>query len=178
MKSKLLSGVAIPAILAFGTLTAVAQETTPPAPAPAEKMAPSADPATDPSLAPPAAEPSEKMATPSAPDANAAAPGSYASEQTSDEWRSTKLVGLNVYNANDEKIGDINDLILGSDGKISSAVIGVGGFLGMGEKLVAVPFSDLKFGRDTNGNIRVSLSSTKEALEKAPDFKYGTEKRS
>ncbi len=118
------------------------------------------------------------MAAPSAPDATAAAPGAYASEQTADEWRSTKLVGLNVYNASDEKIGDINDLILGSDGKISSAVIGVGGFLGMGEKLVAVPFSDLKFSRDANGNIRVSLASTKEALEKAPDFKYATEKRS
>jgi sporulation protein YlmC with PRC-barrel domain len=178
MKSKLLSGVAIPAMLAFGTLTAVAQEAPPPTSAPAEKMAPSTEPAIEPSLAPPDAAPSDKMATPSAPDASATAPGSYASEQTSDEWRSTKLVGLNVYNANDEKIGDINDLILGPDGQINSAVIGVGGFLGMGEKLVAVPFSDLKFGRDANGNIRVSRSSTKEALEKAPDFKYVTEKRS
>ncbi len=98
MKSKLLSGIAIPAILAFGTLTAVAQETSPPAPAPAEKMEPSTGPVAEPSVAPPAAAPSEKMAAPSAPDASAAAPGSYASEQTSDEWRSSKIVGLNVYN--------------------------------------------------------------------------------
>jgi sporulation protein YlmC with PRC-barrel domain len=165
MKSKLLLGAAIPVVLALGTLTAVAQEPSPPAPAPAERMI---EPST----------PSEKLVVPSAPDARATAPGSYAAEQTADEWRSTKLVGLNVYNDADEKIGDINDLILGSDGRITSAVIGVGGFLGMGEKLVAVPFSDLKFGRDANGNARVSLASTKEALEKAPDFKYVTEKRS
>lgn len=177
MKSKLLAGVAIPALLAFGSLSAVAQDATPPSPAPAERME-----STPPADITPAPAPAEKMTEPAtpAPDATAAAPapGSYASEQTADEWRSSKLVGLNVYNANDEKIGDINDLLLGADGKISSAVIGVGGFLGMGEKLVAVPFGDLKFSRDENGNVRASLASTKEALEKAPDFKYVTEKRS
>jgi sporulation protein YlmC with PRC-barrel domain len=171
MKSKLLSGIAIPAVLALGTLTAVAQETSPPSPAPAEKMVEPSPPADS-------SAPSENLVAPPAPSASAAAPGAYVAEQTADEWRSTKLIGLNVYNAANEKIGDINDLILASDGQITSAVIGVGGFLGMGEKLVAVPFSDLKFGRDSSGNARVSLSSTKEALEKAPDFKYVTEKRS
>jgi sporulation protein YlmC with PRC-barrel domain len=60
------------------------------------------------------------------------------------EWRTSKLIGLNVYN-NDDKIGDINELIVGKDGKIDAVVIGVGGFLGMGEHDVAVPFEKVKF---------------------------------
>jgi sporulation protein YlmC with PRC-barrel domain len=110
--------------------------------------------------------------------ATVAPSASSASQQSADEWRSTKIVGLNVYNAKGEKIGDINDLILDSDGKVANAVIGVGGFLGLGEKLVAVPFSDLKFSHDSDGTLRVTLNSTKDQLEKAPDFKYLSSKRS
>ena len=60
-------------------------------------------------------------------------------------WRASKLMGLNVYNEQNEKLGDINELIVGKDGKINAVVIGVGGFLGMGEHLVAVPYEKLKF---------------------------------
>ena len=60
------------------------------------------------------------------------------------EWRSSKLIGLNVYNQ-DDKIGDINELIVDHSGKIEAVVIGVGGFLGMGEHDVAVPFGQVKF---------------------------------
>jgi sporulation protein YlmC with PRC-barrel domain len=61
------------------------------------------------------------------------------------EWRGSKLTGLTVYNNNDERIGDINELIIGKDGKIESIVLGVGGFLGLGEHDVAVPFGQVKF---------------------------------
>jgi len=77
-----------------------------------------------------------------------------------------------VYNRANEKVGDINDLILAPDGKISNAVIGVGGFLGMGEKLVAVSFSDLQLNRDADGAMRVTIASSKESLDSAPEFKY------
>jgi hypothetical protein len=77
-----------------------------------------------------------------------------------------------VYNDKNESIGDVDDLILTQDGKISAAIIGVGGFLGMGEKAVAVPYSDLKFSKDSNGKLRVTVSTSKEALENAPAFKY------
>ena len=60
-------------------------------------------------------------------------------------WRSSKLVGLNVYNDTNDKLGSINDLLLDKNGTIKAAVIGVGGFLGVGERLVAVPFDKLKF---------------------------------
>ena len=60
-------------------------------------------------------------------------------------WRSSKLVGLNVYNDSNESLGSINDLLTDKNGDIKAAVIGVGGFLGVGEHLVAVAFDKVKF---------------------------------
>jgi sporulation protein YlmC with PRC-barrel domain len=62
-----------------------------------------------------------------------------------DKWRASKLMGLDVYNEANEKLGDVNELILDKDGKISAVVIGVGGFLGMGEHDIAVTMDKLKF---------------------------------
>lgn len=61
------------------------------------------------------------------------------------DWRSSKMIGLNVYNDSNEKLGSISDMLLDKSGKINAAVIGVGGFLGVGEHLVAVSFDKLKF---------------------------------
>jgi hypothetical protein len=61
------------------------------------------------------------------------------------DWRSSKMIGLNVYNDSNEKLGSISDMLLDKSGKINAAVIGVGGFLGVGERLVAVSFDKLKF---------------------------------
>ena len=61
------------------------------------------------------------------------------------DWRTSKLVGLNVYNNNNESVGSINDLLTDKNGTIKAAVIGVGGLLGVGEHLVAVSFDQIKF---------------------------------
>jgi len=61
------------------------------------------------------------------------------------KWRASKLMGLDVYNEANEKLGDVNELILDKDGKVSVVVIGVGGFLGMGEHDIAVTMDKLKF---------------------------------
>jgi hypothetical protein len=63
-------------------------------------------------------------------------------------WRASKLVGLGVYNANNENLGSINDLLTDRNGNIKAVVIGVGGFLGVGAHLVAVPFDKIKFVND------------------------------
>jgi sporulation protein YlmC with PRC-barrel domain len=60
-------------------------------------------------------------------------------------WQASKLIGVNVYNGQNEKIGDIKELMVDKDGKLADVVIGVGGFLGMGERDVAVKFSELKW---------------------------------
>src|SRR4051794_5357820 len=73
------------------------------------------------------------------------------------QWRASKLMGLNVYNDANEKLGDINELILDKDGKVSAVVIGVGGFLGMGEHDIAVSMDKLKFVEEP---VRTSSTNT------------------
>ena len=72
-------------------------------------------------------------------------------------WRASKLIGVNVYNANNEKIGDINELITNSSGQIQTVVIGVGGFLGMGEHNVGLKFDQVKW---VNEPVRMSATTT------------------
>jgi len=63
----------------------------------------------------------------------------------SGQWRLYKMIGLDVYNQNNEKLGDISELLVDQTGKIQTAILGVGGFLGVGERMVAVNFDQLKF---------------------------------
>jgi sporulation protein YlmC with PRC-barrel domain len=60
-------------------------------------------------------------------------------------WRSSKLIGLNVYNDQNEKLGDISEILMDKSGKVEGVVIGVGGFLGMGKHDIKVDMSKLKF---------------------------------
>jgi sporulation protein YlmC with PRC-barrel domain len=76
-----------------------------------------------------------------------------------------------VYDTKDNKVGDVNDLLVDKDGKVSAVIIGVGGFLGAGEKNVAVPFNALKL-TDKNGKRYLVMDTTKEALEKAPGYTF------
>src|ERR1700677_1919401 len=76
-------------------------------------------------------------------DGTNAAPMSNSSLQG--DWRTSKVVGLSVYNDNNESIGSINDLLTDKSGTIKAVVLGVGGFLGVGAHLVAVPFDKVKF---------------------------------
>jgi hypothetical protein len=74
-----------------------------------------------------------------------------------------------VYGRDDETIGSISSLKLGSDGKLTHAVIDVGGFLGMGAHPVAIPFSNLTVLRETDGSdVRVHLDTTKDRLKAMP----------
>jgi sporulation protein YlmC with PRC-barrel domain len=76
-----------------------------------------------------------------------------------------------VYDPQDNKIGDIKDLLVDKDGKIGAAIVGVGGFLGAGEKNVAVPFNSLKL-TDKNGKRYLVMNTTKEALKSAPGYTF------
>jgi len=76
-----------------------------------------------------------------------------------------------VYDPSDNKIGEITDLLVQTDGKIPAAMVGVGGFLGMGEKDVAVPFDALK-PTMKNNKMYLVMNTTKDALKSAPGYKY------
>jgi sporulation protein YlmC with PRC-barrel domain len=84
--------------------------------------------------------------TPTTPsDRTAPAAASTSSSSFQGDWRASKVVGLSVYNDNNESLGSINDLLMDKSGNIKAVVLGVGGFLGVGEHLVAVPFDKIKF---------------------------------
>lgn len=84
---------------------------------------------------------------------------------------SEMLTGARVYGANDEDIGEIGELLLKDDGTIDRAVIDVGGFLGMGEKQVAVTLDELTFLREDGGDsVNVYIDATQEALEAQPAY--------
>lgn len=74
-----------------------------------------------------------------------AASATATTTSASGEWRASKMAGVKIYNEANENIGSINDLLMDKSGAVKIAVIGVGGFLGMGEHLVAVPYEKLKF---------------------------------
>ena len=87
--------------------------------------------------------------SPTAPADTSKAPAPAASSEMSSSfqgtWRASKMVGLSVYNDSNESIGSINDMLTDKNGNIKAVVIGVGGFLGIGEHLVAVPIDKVKF---------------------------------
>jgi sporulation protein YlmC with PRC-barrel domain len=92
-----------------------------------------------------------------------------ASVKVENGTRASKIIGAAVYNGNSQQVGSIDDIILDKDQKASLAVVSVGGFLGVGGKLVAEPFSALKFGGD--GKV-ILPDGSKEALNTMPSFTY------
>jgi sporulation protein YlmC with PRC-barrel domain len=78
----------------------------------------------------------------------------------------------NVYDPGDNKIGEIMDVLLDRGGKATALIIGVGGFLGAGEKDVAVPFDSVKVTTKDNNKYYLVMNATKDALKSAKGFKY------
>jgi sporulation protein YlmC with PRC-barrel domain len=76
-----------------------------------------------------------------------------------------------VYDNQENKIGDVNDILLDAGGKVSAVIVGVGGFLGVGEKDVAVPFNALKVA-EKNGDRYLIMNTTKETLQSAPGYTF------
>lgn len=96
----------------------------------------------------------------SAETANKSAADSAAVKHREGEWRASKLVGINVYNEANEKIGDINDVILDKAGKVENVVLGVGGFLGMSEHYVAVAYDKLKWSNEPPRSTTASTATS------------------
>jgi len=90
----------------------------------------------------------------------AASSSTTAPKAQGDMWRASKLIGLNVYNDQNEKLGDISEILLDKSGKIDGVVIGVGGFLGMGKHDIMVQLEKLKFVNEPVKTTSASPSST------------------
>ncbi len=168
---QLLASTAIGLVL--GVAPALAQ--TEPAPQSPPAMQQPAEPAAPGSPSGEASPPakSTEAPEPAEPDKSAAAPsagGQFLSKQESNDWLANDLIGKSVVNANNETIGDINDLVTDASGKIVAVLIGTGGFLEMGEKDVAIRFEDLKITRDEDNDISIMADLNKDVLASAPDF--------
>jgi sporulation protein YlmC with PRC-barrel domain len=102
------------------------------------------------------------------------------------DWSASKMSGVNVYNEANDKIGEISDVIVNSQGQVRGVVVEVGGFLGMGTHYVLIAMNSLKFaneaGKTTAGGTsktkrewfpdRAVLNLTKDQLKALPEFKY------
>ncbi|TIS79025.1 MAG: PRC-barrel domain containing protein, partial [Mesorhizobium sp.] len=161
------------------TAEAPAATPDPAAPAPADKTAQAPATTTDPAAPAPADKTAEApaAATPDAiPDQTqtAAIDKSALTEMPINEIRSEDLVGTTVYGANDVNVGEIGDVVLTGDKKVDAVIIDVGGFLGVGEKEVAVGMENLKFMTDKDGNRYLYTNFTKEQLEAQVAYDKGT----
>jgi hypothetical protein len=123
------------------------------------------------SPAPVPAKPATPTATPESASAPAAG-GSFIAEQDRMQWLASEMIGASVIGPNNENIGSINDVVVGENGAVQAAVIGVGGFLGIGKKNVAVPFTALQVTKAQSGSVgNIKLAMTKAELASAPSFK-------
>jgi sporulation protein YlmC with PRC-barrel domain len=87
---------------------------------------------------------------------------------------SSNVVGLDVYNGENNNIGKIQDVAFDTSKKITGYILSVGGFLGMGTHYVAVDPSSVDVMYDSNNKIwRATMNATKDQLKAAPEFKYG-----
>ncbi|MBS3650532.1 PRC-barrel domain-containing protein [Pseudaminobacter sp. 19-2017] len=91
-------------------------------------------------------------------------------EMPTADIRADNLDGTTVYGANDERVGEIGDVVLTTDGKVDAVIIDVGGFLGIGEKEVALGMDKLQFMTDGDNNHYLYTNFTKEQLEAAPTY--------
>jgi sporulation protein YlmC with PRC-barrel domain len=146
-----------------------AQPSDPAAPIPGDtsEMSPS-----QPDAALPQSSEAPKTIEPAAPKSAEADSGGaqFLTQQESSDYLASNLIGESVYNSQDEVIGSINDLVTDNSGKIVAVLLGHGGFLGMGEKDVAIRFEDLKIAREDNNDIKVVANMSSDTLAAAPDY--------
>jgi len=140
-----------------------------PAPAPVASNDPAA-----PATAPTATDTTAKAPAATDTTTTAAIDRSTLTEIPSGELKTEELTGTTVYGANDENVGEISDIVLTQDGKVDAVIIDVGGFLGVGEKPVAVGFDKLSFLTDKDGNKYLYTTFTKEQLDAQTAYDKGS----
>ncbi|MFA5489344.1 MAG: PRC-barrel domain-containing protein [Candidimonas sp.] len=128
----------------------------------AQQSAPEPAPAPDPAATPGGASPMPGPTPPGASDA----PPEEPKETIAGKSAKSHFIGKAVYNEADEKVGDINDVILSDQGQATHLIVGAGGFLGMGEHSVAIPFDKIS----GSGDKLMLQGYTKEQLKSLPKY--------
>jgi hypothetical protein len=148
-----------------------APQAAPSAPDQSSEAAPQAAPS-EPSGASPPQRSSEapKSILPDQSAAAASDSSPFLKKQGSSDWLVGNLIGETVVNANNESLGEITDLVTDQNGKIVAVLIGSGGFLGIGQKDLAIRFEDVKLTRDENNNMKVMVNIDQQTAASAPDY--------
>jgi hypothetical protein len=157
--------MAVAAVSGLALTSALAQQTSPSTPPMATPPATSATPSA------PSASATPSTATPKAATIAPSGKANFVTTQTSDQWLASKFKGTDVVGADDAKIGDVSDILFAKDNKVLAYIVGVGGFLGIGAKDVAIDPASFQTvpGKDTN-DFKLRLSMTKDELKAAPAF--------
>ena len=171
MKRFAIPAISLAALMASGVAFAQTTPDQQPSTQPSQEMQQKQDPATQ---APTTPEPSQSSEQPKA-DTTAQQPAATNSDlavniDAGKAVLATSFIGSSVYTGSDENIGDINDIIFDDKGAIQAVVVGVGGFLGMGEKDVALPLSKINVTKDENNAMKLTIQASREELDAAPAF--------
>ena len=88
------------------------------------------------------------------------------------DMRASNMMGLDIYNLKNEEIGEIEDLIIDNGKTLRGIVVGIGGFLGIGERRTVIEPASVVLTREANGSLKAVVNTTREDLQKAPEFKF------
>jgi sporulation protein YlmC with PRC-barrel domain len=174
---KLASAAVLFLFVSAGALAQLPSETPQPPPSAPETVKPEAAPP-PPEAAQPAPPPPEAaQPAPAAPAPEAAAPKGAEAMTTvpSDSVSLTDYYKQNVYDTSDNPVGEISDVLLDKDGRVTAVIVSVGGFLGLGAKYVSVPFNALRM-TEKDGKRYLVMDTTKDTLMNAPGYQYDSTK--
>lgn len=92
--------------------------------------------------------------------------------QSAGDFRTSKLIGTDIFNNANENIGEIQDVLVKADGSATGVILSVGGFLGMGERYVSVPMAKLTISRNSDKDPKIMMDATKDSLKAMPEYKF------
>jgi sporulation protein YlmC with PRC-barrel domain len=171
MKRFAIPAISLAALMASGVAFAQTTPDQQPTTQPSQEMQQKQDPATQAPATPDPSQSSEQPKTDTtAQQPTTTDPGLTVTVDAKKGVLATSFIGSSVFTSTDENIGDINDMIFDDKGAIQAVIVGVGGFLGMGEKDVALPLSKITVTRDESNAIKLTVQASREELEKAPAF--------
>ena len=154
---------AVPAIAQNGANPANPATTDQPLPKKAPQPA-------QPAAGTPAPAGGNQAAAPTDTNKQVAATDKFLTQQQDGQMLASNVMGQTVYDGSGNNLGSVNDIVLDKDGKMAAVVIGVGGFLGIGQKNVAVSIEAINRTTDENGDLKLVLNASKDEIDQAPGF--------
>lgn len=170
MLKTLMTASAVVALLA--AVPAVAEDAGQPANSAASPDTPlkTAPQPLQPDVGSPAPSGDNQAAAPADTNKQAAATDKFLTQQDDSQMLASSIMGQTVYDGSGNNLGSVNDIVLDKDGKMAAVVIGVGGFLGIGQKNVAVSIDAIDRTTDENGDPKFVLNASADEIDQAPGF--------